>query len=70
MALCADDIELRPLTRSRCLDARGFGADGAWHDENSLALRLSIVVFEVQTRLPYLTAGYKNYVFLGGRLHP
>ena len=52
MALCADDIELCRLTRSRCLDARRFRRRWRLGRREITALRLSTVVFEVQTRLP------------------
>lgn len=37
MALCADDIELWPPdARAAAWTRGGFGADGAWDEENSL----------------------------------
>jgi hypothetical protein len=51
MALCADDIELWPPTRSLCLDARQFQPGWRVEPREFIALRLPNVGSEVQTRL-------------------
>jgi len=56
--------------RTRCFGRAAVSAQMAAARREFTALRLSIVVFEVQTKVAYLTARLQNYVFLGGRLPP